>query len=129
MIEIRVAFYETDAMGVVHHSNYLRYFETARVRWLRERGLDYRTWQNKGYHLPVVESSCRYKRPARFEDTLQISVVARRDRMRLIFEYELKNKETDELLTTGSTEHVAVNENLKVIEPPEDLLRAIAGVE
>ena len=147
LIEIRVAFADTDAMGIVHHANYLKYFEVARVGWLRNKGLDYRKWQDKGQHLPLVESHCRYKRPARFEDLLTIKVKGRRDGLRVIFEYEVLNKENGILLTTGKTEHVCVtagtanantaNANTanagaartatdyKIMEPTSDLLDAL----
>ena len=127
MIEIRVAFADTDAMGIVHHSNYLRYFEVARVGWLRRLGHDYRHWQERGIHMPLVESFCRYRKPARFEDILEVSVLSKAERLRVIFEYKIFGKESGELLTTGSTTHVAVDENLKVIALPEDFVSAING--
>jgi acyl-CoA thioester hydrolase len=127
MVEIRVPFADTDAMGIVHHANYLKYFEVARVGFMRSRGIDYRTWQARGQHLPLVESHVRYKKPARFEDILEILVIPRRDGLRIIFDYELKNKETGILLATGQTQHVCVNENLKVIEPTDDIVSALTG--
>ena len=125
MIEIRVAFADTDAMGIVHHSNYLRYFEVARVGWMRSKGHDYRDWQNKGMYMPLVESYCRYKRPARFEDLLEIRVKAKAEGVRAIFKYEVRNKETQELLTEGSTTHVAVNRDMKLVELPEEFKKVI----
>src|SRR5450755_2949953 len=98
MIEIRVAFADTDAMGIVHHSNYLRYFEVARVGWLRSKGLDYRQWQARGQHLPLVESQCRYKKPARFEDLLDVKVIPRCEGVRIVFDYEVINRETGQLI-------------------------------
>lgn len=124
-IQIRVAFADTDAMGIVHHANYLRYFEVARVGWLREKGLDYRDWQNRGQHLPLVESYCRYKKPARFEDIIEIDVKPKRDGLRIIFDYEVFNRETKQLLATGQTQHVTVDNAMKVMEPPKDFLAAI----
>lgn len=122
---IRVHFFETDAMGVVHHSNYLRYFEQARVNWWREQGIDYRNVQERGFHFPVVESQLKYRRPARFEDLLEVKVSPRLERAAAIFEYEIRNSETKELLTTGSTTHVCVDKDLKVRRLPEDLISVI----
>jgi len=120
MTEIRVPFADTDAMAIVHHANYLRYFEVARVGWLREKGHDYRDWQKRGQHLPLVESYCKYRKPARFEDILQITVKPRIEKVRVVFDYQIFNKDSGELLTEGHTIHVAVNEQLKVIALPDD---------
>jgi acyl-CoA thioester hydrolase len=73
-VEIRVRFGETDLMGIVHHASYLSYFEAARVAWLRRRGVTYKTWAERGWHLPVVEASLRYRAPAKFEDVLTVEV-------------------------------------------------------
>jgi acyl-CoA thioester hydrolase len=120
-VKIRVAFADTDAMGIVHHSNYLRYFETARVEWLREKGLDYKILQARGQHLPLIESQCRYKKPARFDDILEISVSTKIDGLRIILDYEIYNEETKELIATGSTQHVCVDNNMKVLALPKDI--------
>ncbi len=73
-VDVRVRFGETDLMGIVHHASYLSYFEAARVAWLRRRGVTYRTWAERGWHLPVVEANVRYRAPARFEDVLTVEV-------------------------------------------------------
>ncbi len=122
MITIRVAFADTDAMGIVHHANYLRYFEVARVEYLREKGIDYKTWQARGQHLPLIESQCRYKKPARFDDLLEISVEPKIDGARIILDYEVRNKETKELIATGFTQHVCVDNNMKILPLPKNIL-------
>lgn len=71
-MELTVRFCETDLMGVVHHGNYLTYFEAGRVDWLRKRGVRYEDWMSKGILLPVVEARIRYRRPARFDDLLVV---------------------------------------------------------
>ncbi|MCC6278452.1 MAG: acyl-CoA thioesterase [Oligoflexia bacterium] len=129
MAEIRVPFFDTDAMGVVHHANHFRYFEVARIHHLRARGVNYKDWTDKGFHLPLVESHCRYRRPARFEDLLEVSVKVSRQGVRFVFDYEMINKNTGELVATGYTHHVPVNDELKVIEPPQDLLDAMTKGE
>jgi acyl-CoA thioester hydrolase len=122
MKSIRVAFADTDAMGIVHHANYLRYFEEARVEYLREKGIHYKVWQARGQHLPLIESQCRYKKPARFDDILEISVSPKVDGARIILDYEVFNQETKELIATGSTQHVCVDNNMKVMPLPKDIL-------
>src|SRR5439155_17530086 len=73
-VEVRVRFGETDLMGIVHHASYLSYFEAARVAWLRRRGVTYKTWADRGWHLPVVDAHLRYRAPAKFEDVLTVAV-------------------------------------------------------
>jgi len=125
MMSLRVAFADTDAMGIVHHANYLLYFEVARVEWLRERGLDYKILQARGHHLPLIESQCRYKKPARFDDILEISVKPKIDGARIILDYEIYNQETRELIATGSTQHVCVDNNMKILPLPKDMLLTV----
>ena len=70
-----VNYYETDRMAVVHHSNYVRYFEEARVDYLRRNGLDFAELEGKyGIMFPVLEVNCRYHKFARFDDELRIFV-------------------------------------------------------
>ena len=70
-ITLLVRFCETDLMGIVHHANYLQYFEVGRVAWLKAHGVDLRHWG--GAQLPVVEALVRYRKPARFDDELEIA--------------------------------------------------------
>ena len=69
---LQVRFCETDLMGIVHHANYLAYFEAGRVDWLHRRGLSYDFWVKQGIHLPVVETRLRYRKAARFDDVLVV---------------------------------------------------------
>jgi acyl-CoA thioester hydrolase len=68
-----VRFCETDLMGIVHHANYLTYFEAGRVDWLHRRGIRYEEWARRGIHLPVVETRLRYRKAARFDETLTVT--------------------------------------------------------
>jgi acyl-CoA thioester hydrolase len=68
-----VRFHETDLMGIVHHANYLIYFEAGRVDWLHRRGIRYEDWARRGIHLPVVETRLRYRKAARFDETLTVA--------------------------------------------------------
>jgi len=71
-IEIRVRYQETDAMGVLHHANYLTYFEIGRTELLRAAGFDYRRVEEAGIFLVIVKITCRYRRPARYDDVLRL---------------------------------------------------------
>src|ERR1700760_124186 len=65
---IRVRYQETDAMGVLHHANYFTYFEMGRTELLRANGHNYRTIEEGGIFMVIVDVSCRYRRPARYDD-------------------------------------------------------------
>ena len=69
---IDVRYYETDLMGIVHHSNYIRYFEYGRIKMLEEIGLPISEIEGKGVMLPVVSTFCTYKTPSRMGETLKI---------------------------------------------------------
>lgn len=71
-IEIRVRYQETDAMGVLHHANYLTYFEMGRTELLRAEGFDYRRVEEAGAFLVIARISCSYRRPARYDDVLRL---------------------------------------------------------
>jgi acyl-CoA thioester hydrolase len=72
--DIRVRFVETDAMGIVHHSNYLAYFEESRVAYLRRIGHPFTEWRAAGLESPVLESFVRYRQPLRFDDEIGVHV-------------------------------------------------------
>jgi acyl-CoA thioester hydrolase len=69
---IRVRFVETDAMGIVHHSNYLAYFEESRVAYLAHVGHPFTQWRADGLESPVLESYVRYRLPLRFDDEIDV---------------------------------------------------------
>lgn len=69
---IRVRFVETDAMGIVHHSNYLAYFEETRVEYLRAIGHPFTEWREAGLESPVLESFVQYRKPLEFDDRIDV---------------------------------------------------------
>src|SRR3954451_16345970 len=76
-MKFAVRFCETDLMGIVHHANYLTYFEAGRVDWLHRRGVSYEFWVKRGIHLPVVETRLRYRKAARFDEVLVVETTCR----------------------------------------------------
>jgi acyl-CoA thioester hydrolase len=72
--QVRVIFGDTDQMGVVYYANYLRWFEGARAAYLREHGLSGKDLQELGVAFPVAEAHCRYRRPAHYEDLLDVDI-------------------------------------------------------
>ncbi|MDC0749735.1 acyl-CoA thioesterase [Polyangium mundeleinium] len=87
---LTVRFCETDLMGIVHHANYLTYFEAGRVDWLHRRGISYEKWVEMGIHLPVVEAKLRYRKAARFDETLVVETTcAEVTRVTVRFSYRI----------------------------------------
>lgn len=118
----RIQFYETDLMGIVHHANYLRIFEEARVAWAIERGLlDYQQPQSAS-HLAVVETSVRHLQPLKFGDEIQTEVQVKQKGIRIIFEYKLfVHAKNERPFATCKTVHVALDQNLSVMRIPEKM--------
>jgi acyl-CoA thioester hydrolase len=111
VVRLRVRFYETDLMGIVHHGSYVAYLEVARVEWLRRRGVAYVSWAQRGLHLAVVELSLRYRAPARFDDEIDVeTVLGERKAASIRFDYRLQRSADGVLLAEGSTRLACVDE-------------------
>jgi acyl-CoA thioester hydrolase len=107
---VRVRYAETDQMGVVYHANYLVWFEVGRTDLLRSFGWTYREMESTGVRLPVLEAHCEYRRPARYDDELEIHTHGRLlSPVRLEFTYDVRLKEDQRLVATGYTRHAAVD--------------------
>jgi acyl-CoA thioester hydrolase len=99
-----VQFYETDAMGIVHHSNYVRFLEHVRVAFLDEHDKPYLAYVADGFHMPVTRVSLQYKRPTRFADVIEITGwLAWARHASFGFAYQLKV--ASELVAQGETDH------------------------
>lgn len=121
--QIRVRYAETDGMGVVYYGNYLTWFEVGRTDLLRQLGESYREIEeNERIHLPVIEARCRYHKPARYDDLVDIVTRASRpSRARLQFDYELSRAQDGVLLASGTTLHVAVGRDGRPCRLPQKL--------
>lgn len=107
-VDVEVRYAETDQMGVVHHANYLVWFELARTNLCTVSGFHYAGIEELGYHLMVTAAEARYRQGARYGDRLQVVAwVARLASRGLHFSYEVFRGE--DLLATGTTEHVWVD--------------------
>ncbi|MBN7773521.1 acyl-CoA thioesterase [Clostridium aminobutyricum] len=114
--EIRVIYADTDAMGIVYHTNYIKWFEAGRNEYLRQIGYPYSRLEEEGVWLPVAAVNCEYKAPARYDDILLIQTgVAEMKAATVIIKYEIYNKETGELLVTGNSKHAITDPQLKPI--------------
>ena len=119
-ITIRVRYAETDRMGLLHHANYLVYFEEGRTELLRAQGLSYRDIEDKGFFLVLTKLQVRYKSPAFYDDllTLRTSVV-RTTLVKIEHKYELMRGGV--LLAEGETTLGCVDRQGKVQPLPENL--------
>jgi acyl-CoA thioester hydrolase len=125
---VRVRFCDTDLMGIVHHANYLAYFEMGRVEWLRKRAVTYSDWTLRGIHLPVVDASVRYRAPARFDDCLTIDTrLVELRAASLRFEYRLERDDT--LLAEGSTRLACIGPGHTLRRLPADIVLVLASAE
>jgi acyl-CoA thioester hydrolase len=89
-IEFRVRYQETDAMGIVHHANYLAWFEMGRTEMLRAWGGSYRRMEEEGQFLVIVRAECKYRRPARYDDVLRLrTILDRVSAVKIEHDYEL----------------------------------------
>lgn len=105
---IRVRYAETDQMGVVYHGNYFTWFEVGRVELCRQLGFEYKRMEIEDDSIIVVaEASCRYKRPARFDDVLIVRTRVRQSQRRTLrFAYDIIDQQSNQLIATGETTHV-----------------------
>ena len=110
----KVNYYETDKMGIVHHSNYIRFFEEARCDLLDACGLPYDVMEEKGIMSPVLGVSCKYKQHVTYGDTIQIHAYVKDfTGVKFTVAYEIYNKATDILCVTGESNHCFTDSNLK----------------
>src|SRR6476659_7217478 len=115
---IRVRYGETDAMGHAYYANYLYWFEQARGSWCRARGFSYKTLEESGYFLPVVEVHVRYRGEVRYDDCILVNVwVSEIKRAAIKFEYEVRS-EIGQLVTQGYTWHVLMGKERKAVSIP-----------
>lgn len=105
---LRVRYAETDQMGVVYHSNFFVWFEVGRVELLRSLGFSYKEMeQQDDSHIVVVEVSCKYEQPARYDDLIRVRTsLAESKRRTMRFQYEVFNDASGQRLATGETLHV-----------------------
>jgi len=118
----KVNFYDTDAMAVVHHSNYIRWFEIGRVEFLREAGITLNQLMDDGYVFPITEVSAKYVNSAKFDDELIIETTPEAlTKAKMAFTYRILRASDDTLLVTGRTQNVFTSmETGKITRLPEN---------
>ena len=117
-INFRVRYPEVDAMGFVHHSRFLQYFEMGRVELLRSLGHSYADLERQGVLFVVVRAECRYKAPARYDEELSLTTrVVKQTHVRFDHAYELRRAQT--LLAEGNTTIACVDRDGNLRQIPE----------
>lgn len=104
-----VQYYETDKMGITHHSNYIRWMEEARVDFLSQIGWEFAKLEEMGIVSPVLSVNCDYKYPTKFSDKVYITVSVKEFKgVKLFLDYEMKNEE-GKVVCVGTTSHAFLN--------------------
>jgi acyl-CoA thioester hydrolase len=127
-VEMHIRFAETDLMGIVHHANYLIYFEYARVEYLRRRGAVFDEWSTRGINLPVVDTRIRYKNAVKFGQTVAIECwLGEANRAVVRFDYRLFAYKTHEanaqelLCAEGYTQLACIGNDKQLKRIPPDV--------
>lgn len=116
-IEIPVRFSETDAMGVVWHGNYLKFFEDAREHFGKEHGIEYMDAFNAGYYTPIVKSDINHTASVYYGQKVKvIATLEQHPASKIVFRYEVYNLSTNELAARGSTTQVFLGIENKLLE-------------
>ncbi|MDD2970009.1 MAG: thioesterase family protein [Lachnospiraceae bacterium] len=108
----KVQYYETDQMAIVHHSNYIRWFEEARVDFLERIGYGYHDTEKMGIISPVTGVSCEYRSMTRFGESVRIGIKVKEfNGIRLKIGYEIEDADTGELRAVGESSHCFLSES------------------
>lgn len=126
-IHIRVIYADTDAMGIVYHTNYIKWFEMGRTELFRSMGI---SWSKMGlprYFFPLTKVACHYLRPARYDDLVVVETeLAEIKRASIFFTYRIYDEEKKELLVRGSSLHACTDESGSITRIPA-VIKSRAG--
>lgn len=122
LTRFRVRYAETDQMGVAHHSHYVQWLEVGRVDFMNALGLPYREVEARGLYLVVTGVGLKYRRPAFFDDELELSTWVSGVRSRMVrFSYAVEKVADRALIAEGSSEHIATDAERRAVPVPEYL--------
>ena len=112
----KINYYETDKMGIVHHSNYIRFLEEARCAWIESMGIPMRLIEERGFTIPVLEIDCKYKLPVTEGDIIAIEVHLKEfDGVKMTISYDVKNVQNGDVIIEAQSKHCFTNSNLRPI--------------
>jgi len=128
MVEVRVRYPEVDRMGVAHHTHHFVWFEIGRTELMRASGLAYAAIEQSGVFLPVIQASCAYLAPVRYDDRLIVRTrLAETGAARVSFSYRIEREDDGTLLATGETTHAAVDASGRPRRLPAELRDRLSG--
>jgi acyl-CoA thioester hydrolase len=123
---VRVRYAETDQMGIAYYANYFVWFEVGRTDLLRHAGWSYREMEQAGIALPVIEARCTYRRPARYDDELEIRTEGFLvSPVRLRFEYEVRRVPDGLAMADGQTVHASLDATGRPRRLPERVVEIL----
>jgi acyl-CoA thioester hydrolase len=132
VVKIRVIYADTDAMGIVYHTNYIRWFEIGRTELMREAGVVYSEMEKEGFFLPLTQMDCHYLYPARYDEIVIVETrIETFRRASVKFAYEIWDEKHETLLVEGSTVHAFLNREGKIVRAPAavaDIFTAMQSV-
>ena len=116
VFERTINYYETDKMGIVHHSNYIRFLEEARCEFLKALDIPYQDFETNGLMIPVLGVNCSYKHHVTFGDTICIKcTITKFTGVQMVVSYNITNKTNGDLVMTAETKHCFTDNSLKPI--------------
>lgn len=114
--ERKINYYETDRMGVVHHSNYIRFLEEARSRWMEELNIPMEKLESEGFTIPTLEVDCQYKHHVTSGDIIIIEpYISEFNGIRMTVNYNVTNKKTADIVIDAFTKHCFTDRTLRPI--------------
>ena len=114
--ERKINYYETDKMGVVHHSNYIRFLEEARCYWMKKIGIPFSALESKGVTIPVLGVNVEYKHHVTYGDTIVIKVIIKEySGVRMTVSYDVRDKKTGKKVIEAETKHCFTNKELRPV--------------
>ena len=109
-------YYETDRMGIIHHSNYIRFLEECRCAWMKSLNMPMEKLEEEGITIPVIEVNCKYKNPVTFGNVIIIKpTITDYNGIRMTVKYEVLEEETGRIVIEAYTKHCFTNSELKPI--------------
>lgn len=124
--KIRVEYHHTDQMGIVHHSNYVKFFEVARTEWLRAMGITYAEMERRGVMMPIVDVTVKYRNPALYDELISVTAFVDEAPMaRMTFRYEVRGEDGREIATGSTTLGFIDSQTRRPQRAPQWLLEVI----
>ena len=125
-VKIRVIYADTDAMGIVYHTNYIKWFEIGRTELLRGMGIVYAEMESQGYNLPLTEAYCHYLLPAKYDQIIIVETeMEYLKRASMKFNYNIWDEDKGKVLVEGYTVHACTNNLGKIVRLPPFIVKKI----